>query len=45
MFVTSFIEGNKQIVQTPYPVPKISTIIQEMNSFMYTIQYGVLYQK
>ncbi len=35
-FVTSFIEVNKIIVQTPYPVPKISTVLQEMDGFTYT---------
>ena len=34
-FVTSFIEVNKRIVRTPYPVPKISTVLQEMDGFTY----------
>ncbi len=34
-FVTSFIEVNKRIIRTPYPVPKISTVLQEMDGFTY----------
>ncbi len=34
--VTNFQEVNKTIVRTPYPVPKISTVLQEMDEFTYT---------
>ncbi len=34
-FVTSFIEVNKQIIYTPYSVPKISAVFQEEEEFTY----------
>ena len=33
--VTNFQEVNKTIICTPYPVPKISTVLQEMEGFTY----------
>ena len=29
-FISDFREVNKQIVRTPYPIPKIATVLQEM---------------
>ena len=34
-FLTDFREVNKRIVRTPFPVPKISTVLQEMEGFTY----------
>jgi hypothetical protein len=34
-FISDFREVNKRIVRTPYPIPKISTILQEMEGFTY----------
>ena len=33
--VTNFQEVNKNIIRTPYPIPKISTVLQEMEGFTY----------
>ncbi len=33
--LSDFSEANKIIVRIPYPIPKISTILQEMEGFMY----------
>ena len=32
---SDFRELNKHIVRTPYPIPKISTILQELEGFTY----------
>ena len=34
-FISDFREVNKHIVRTPYPIPKISTVLQEMEGFTY----------
>ena len=34
-FISDFREVNKRIVRTPYPIPKISTVLQEMEGFTY----------
>ena len=33
--VSNFSEINKQIVRKPFPIPKISTILQELEGFTY----------
>jgi hypothetical protein len=33
--ITNFRELNKRIVRRPYPIPKISTILQELEGFTY----------
>ncbi len=35
--ISDFRELNKQIVRKPYPIPKISTTLQELESFTYAI--------
>ena len=35
--ITDFRELNKQIVRRPYPIPKISTTLQELEGFTYTM--------
>ena len=35
MYRTDFRELNKRIVRKPYPIPKISTILQELEGFTY----------
>jgi hypothetical protein len=32
-FLSDFREVNKRIVRKPYPIPKISTVLQEMEGF------------
>ena len=34
-FISDFREVNKHIVRTPYPIPKIPTVLQEMEGFTY----------
>ncbi len=34
--ISDFRELNKHIVRKPYPIPKISTILQELEGFTYT---------
>ena len=34
-FLTDFREVNKRIIRTPFPLPKISSILQEMEGFTY----------
>ena len=34
-FLSDFREVNKCIVHTPYPIPKIITILKEMEGFVY----------
>lgn len=34
-FLTDFREVNKRIVQTPFPIPKISSILQHMEGFTF----------
>ena len=34
-FLTIFWEVNKHIVRTPFPIPKISSILQEMEGFTF----------
>ncbi len=33
--ISDFRELNKRIVRKPYPIPKISTILQELEGFTY----------
>jgi len=35
--ITDFWELNKQIVRRPYPIPKISTTLQELEGFTYAM--------
>jgi hypothetical protein len=35
--ISDFRELNKHIVRKPYPIPKISTILQELEGFTYAI--------
>ncbi len=35
--ITDFRELNKRIVRRPYPIPKISTTLQELEGFTYTM--------
>jgi hypothetical protein len=35
--ITNFREFNKWIVRRPYPIPKISTILQELEGFTYAM--------
>ena len=37
-FISDFREVNKRIVRHPYPLPKISTVLQEMEGFTYASQ-------
>ena len=37
-FISDFREVNKRIVRYPYPIPKISSILQEMEGFTYATQ-------
>jgi len=39
-FISNFREVNKRLVRTPFLIPKISTILQEMEGFTYA---SVLY--
>ena len=34
-FLSNFREVNKRIVRTPFPIPKISTVLQELEGFSY----------
>ena len=34
-FLTDFREVNKHIIRTPFPIPKISSVLQEMEGFSY----------
>ena len=34
-FISDFREVNKRIIRTPFPIPKISTVLQEMEGFTY----------
>jgi hypothetical protein len=34
-FLSNFWELNKRIVRRPYPIPKISTTLQELEGFTY----------
>ena len=34
-FISDFREVNKRLVRTPFPIPKISTVLQEMEGFTY----------
>jgi len=34
-FISDFREVNKHIVRTPFPIPKISTVLQKMEKFTY----------
>ncbi len=33
--ISDFRELNKRIIRNPYPIPKISTILQELEGFIY----------
>ena len=37
-FISDFREVNKQIIRYPYPIPKISSVLQEMEGFTYATQ-------
>jgi hypothetical protein len=34
-FLSDFWEVNKRLVRTPFPIPKISTVLQEIKGFTY----------
>ena len=34
-FLSRFWEANKRIVRTPFPIPKISMVLQELEGFSY----------
>ncbi len=34
-FLSDFWEVNKRLVRTPFPIPKISTVLQEIEGFSY----------
>ena len=34
-FISDFWEVNKRIVRTPYPIPKIASVLHEMQGFTY----------
>ncbi len=34
-FLSDFREVNKQVTRTPFPIPKISSVLQEMEGFTY----------
>ena len=34
-FLSDFTEVNKRIVQKPFPLPKISTVLQELEGFTF----------
>jgi hypothetical protein len=34
-FLSDFREVNKRLVRTPFPIPKISTVLQEIGGFSY----------
>ena len=36
-FLTNFQEVNKRLVRTPFPIPKISTVLQELEGFTYAM--------
>ena len=36
-FLSDFREVNKRIIRTPFPIPKISTTLQEMEGFTYAV--------
>ena len=40
-FMARFVEMNKRIVQTPYPIPKISTVLQEIDGFTYATSFDL----
>ena len=35
-FLTNFREVNKRVIRKPYPIPKISSVLQELKGFGYT---------
>ena len=37
-FISDFREVNKRIIRYPYPIPKISSVLQEMEGFTYATQ-------
>ena len=37
-FISDFREVNKRIVRKPYPIPKISSVLQEMEGFTFASQ-------
>jgi hypothetical protein len=39
-FLSDFLEVNKSLVKTPFPIPKISTVLQEIEEFSFaTVLY------
>ena len=36
-FLTDFWEVNKRLVRKPFPIPKISTVLQELEGFTYAM--------
>ncbi len=36
-FLNDFWEVNKRLIRTPFPIPKISTVLQEIKGFSYAI--------
>jgi hypothetical protein len=39
--ISDFMEFNKRIVRKPYPIPKISTILQELEGFTYATAFDL----
>ena len=37
-FLTDFREVNKRLVRKPFPIPKITTVLQELEGFQYATQ-------
>ena len=40
-FLTDFREVNKRIVRTPFPVPKISDVLQELEGFTFAASFDL----
>jgi hypothetical protein len=39
--VSDFREVNKHVVRKPFPIPKISTVLQELEGFTYAIAFDL----
>jgi hypothetical protein len=42
-FLTNFWEVNKRLVRKPFPIPKISTVLQELEGFTYATALYLYY--
>ena len=40
-FVSDFMEVNKRIVRNPFPIPQISTVLQELKGFTYATAHNM----